>query len=111
MQILILLCPVINLMTALPVVFTKLVKDGKIPISRMVETLTSGPAKVIGLEDKGTLTPGADADIVIWDTEKEFTIDANNFYSKAKNCPFNEWKVFGKTIRTIVSGETKYEAE
>ena len=74
----------------------------------MIEVLTSGPAKVIGLENKGTLKQGADADILIWDAESEFTIDVNNFFSKAKNCPFDGWQVFGKPIRTIVNGETKY---
>jgi len=102
---------VIGLETALPVVFTKLVKEKKISINRMIEVLTSGPAKVIGLKNKGTLAQGADADILIWDAESEFTIDVDNFFSKAKNCPFNGWQVFGKTLRTIVNGETKYEAE
>ncbi len=99
---------VIGLETALPVIFTKLVKENKISINKMIEVLTFGPAKVIGLENKGTLKQGADADILIWDAESEFTIDVNNFFSKAKNCPFDGWQVFGKPLRTIVNGETKY---
>ena len=102
---------VIGLETALPVIYTKLVKENIISIDRMIELLTSGPAKVIGLENKGSLTPGADADIVLWDVENQYAIDVNNFYSKARNCPFDKWEVFGKPVLTIVNGETKYEAE
>ncbi len=99
---------VIGLETALPVVYTKLVKKNIIPLERMIEVLTAGPANVIGLKNKGSLVPGADADIVIWDAENQYTIDVNKFYSKAKNCPFDGWDVFGKPLHTIVSGETKY---
>ena len=99
---------VIGLETALPVIYTKLVKENKIPIEKMIELLTSGPAKVINLGKKGIIKEGADADIVIWDTETQYTIDVNNFYSKAKNCPFDKWEVFGKPLHTIVSGKIKY---
>lgn len=99
---------VIGLETALPVIYTKLVKDGIISLEKMVELLTISPAKVIGLKNKGALKEGADADITIWNAENQFTIDANNFYSKARNCPFNGWDVYGKPTRTIVAGETKF---
>ncbi len=98
---------VIGLETALPVVYTKLVKDKAISLTRMVEAFTAGPAAVLGMENKGTLKKAADADIVIWDADAAYTIDSGSFFSKARNCPFNGWEVSGKVVRTIVGGETK----
>lgn len=104
---------VIGLETALPVVYTKLVREGNLSLMRMVEALTSGPARVLGKrgQGKGTLKPGADADIVIWDTTAAYVIDAEAFHSKSRNTPFNGWKVWGRVERTIVSGDTKYVRE
>ncbi|NLF39184.1 dihydroorotase [bacterium] len=101
---------VIGLESALPVAYTKLVKEGALPLMRLVELLTCGPAAIIGKDKKGTLRPGADADVTIWNPNASYTIDAGAFRSKARNCPFHGWAVNGKVIRTIVAGETKYEA-
>jgi len=101
---------IIGLETALPVVYTKLVQEHKLSLARMVELLTSGPARVLGKQAKGTLEPGADADIVLWDASSTWTIDATAFRSKSRNTPFNGWAVQGKVVRTIVAGETKHKA-
>lgn len=99
---------VIGMETALPVVFTKLVHEGHVPLARMVAALTSGPAHVLNKPSKGTLAPGADADITMWDPTASYTIDAASFRSKSRNTPFNGWHVRGRVERTIVAGETKY---
>ncbi|MCX7847274.1 MAG: dihydroorotase, partial [bacterium] len=99
---------VIGLETALPVVYTRLVREGSISLIRMVEALTSGPARVIGKDTKGTLRPGADADVTIWDPRAAYTLDADKFQSKSRNTPFHGWHVYGRVVRTIVGGETKY---
>ncbi len=99
---------VIGLETALPVVYTRLVREKKITLARMVELFTAGPARVLGLARKGTLAPEADADIVLWNTTEAYTINAATFRSKSRNTPFNGWKVHGRAVRTIVAGETKY---
>jgi dihydroorotase len=101
---------IIGLETALPVVYTKLVQEHKLSLARMVELLTSGPARVLGTQAKGTLEPGADADIVLWDASSTWIIDATAFRSKSRNTPFNGWAVQGKAVRTIVAGETKHKA-
>jgi dihydroorotase len=77
---------------------------------RLVELLTSGPARVLGHGNKGTLAAGADADVTIWNPEVRYAIDVNTFKSKSRNCPFDGWEVQGKVMRTIVGGETKYVA-
>lgn len=99
---------VIGMETALPVVFTQLVREGHVPLARMVAALTNGPARVLGKPSKGTLAPGADADITIWDASTPYTIDAATFRSKSRNTPFHGWPVFGRVERTIVAGQTKF---
>lgn len=99
---------VIGLETALPVVFTRLVHEGHVPLARMVAALTAGPARVLNKPSKGTFAPGADADITIWDPLATYTIDAATFRSKSRNTPFHGWQVRGRVERTIVAGETKY---
>jgi dihydroorotase len=99
---------VIGMESALPVLYTQLVCADVIPLMRLVELLTSGPARVLGHGNKGTLAAGADADVTIWDPESRYAIDVNTFKSKSRNCPFDGWEVQGKVVRTIVGGETKY---
>ncbi len=99
---------VIGLETALPVVYTKLVRETHITLARMIELLTSGPARVIARPGKGTLAPGADADLVLLDLERAWTIDAHAFCSRSCNSPFHGWRVFGRAARTIVGGQTKF---
>ena len=67
-------------------------------------------AKVIGI-DKGTLTEGGRADVTIIDPNAEYTIDANKFYSKSRNCPYHGWGVKAKVEKTIVAGEIRYSAD
>ncbi len=103
---------VIGMETAFPVVFTKLVKEENvISLSQLIELFSTKPAKIINQENKGTLRKGADADITLFDINSQYTIDPENFFSKSRNCPFNGKKVFGKIIRTMVAGDTKYEVE
>ncbi len=77
---------------------------------QMAEKLSYNPAKVIG-SDKGTLQEGSAADIVIFDPNQNYTIQAKEFAGKAKNTPFDNRKVTGKVITTIVSGEVVYSEE
>jgi dihydroorotase len=102
---------VIGMESALPAVYTGLVKEGGLPLARMVEALTSAPAAIIGCKGKGILAEGADADITIWDAEEQFTIDTRTFKSKARNCPFNGWDAYGLVHYTIVGGRIKYRRE
>ena len=75
---------------------------------QMVEKMSYNPAKIIGI-DRGTLLPGAVADITVMDPEKEFIIDRNDFVSKGKNTPFDGRKVKGKVKLTMVGGKIVYE--
>ena len=65
---------------------------------------TAHPAKILGVA-KGSLTPGADADITIIDLSFKKTIDVKQFKSKSRNSPFHGWELEGEAVWTIVNGE------
>jgi len=98
---------IVGLETALPLSL-KLVEDKILTISQLIEKLTINPANIIN-SDKGTLKKNKVADITIFDPKEEYLIDKNNFYSKGKNTPFQDWKVRGKVKYTIVSGKIVYK--
>ncbi len=76
----------------------------KMPLPRLVELLTTNPAKVMGLEGRGTLAPGAHADITIFDPRKKWKYQAAASLSKSKNSPFDGWPMQGRIAATICDG-------
>jgi dihydroorotase len=102
-------CPngVIGLETLLPVCIKALIEPKHLTWSQLIAKLTINPAQVLGIP-KGTLKPGADADVTIIDPELEWTIDPKQFRSKSRNCPFAGWKVKGRAVTVLVDGEVKY---
>ncbi|NTU43859.1 MAG: dihydroorotase, partial [Nitrospirales bacterium] len=85
-----------------------LVRDGVISLSRLVEAMALHPSRILGI-GKGTLRPGADADIVIVDPEREQVVDPESFCSKGKNTPFAGRLLKGLPVCTIVAGQV-YES-
>ncbi len=94
----------IGLETTLGLVLTHLVRPGILTLKQAIEQMTILPAKIFGLDKSGTgsLTPGTKANIVVIDLKKKWQVDVNKFFSKARNCPFDGWKLQGKAIMTIV---------
>jgi len=103
-------CGIASLECALSLYVKALIEPGIIGWSELVGLMTNRPAKIIGL-DRGTLSVGAVADVTIFDPEKEYVVDAEKFYSKSRNCPYNGWKVSAKVKTTIVGGEIRYSEE
>ncbi len=99
---------IVGLETALPLSL-KLVEDGVLTLSQMISKLTDSPSKILNL-GKGTLEIGCAADVVIFDPEKEITIERNKFHSKSKNSPFHGWSLKGLVEHTIVDGKVVYSA-
>jgi dihydroorotase len=99
---------IIGLETAFPLTLT-LVDEGVLSLEAAVAKLTSGPGLVFGLK-KGTLTPGADADVVIVDLQQTWEVDPTRFQSKSRNTPFAGWTVKGRVLTTLVEGRVVYEA-
>ena len=100
---------IVGLETAIPLIYTKLVKTGLISLERMVEAMSTSPSKVFGL-GKGTLAVGAVADITIFDPNLTKAVDKTKFYSKGKNTPFDGWELCGWPCLTIVKGVIKFSA-
>jgi dihydroorotase len=99
---------VIGLETLLPVCIQALIEGGALTWPQLIEKLTVGPARVLGVE-RGTLRPGAVADVTIIDPDAEWAIDPGRFRSKSRNTPFAGWKVRGWAEKTIVGGRVKFE--
>jgi len=95
---------IIGLETLLPLCVTALVEPGHLTWPQLLAKLTINPARVLGI-DRGTLRPGAVADVTIIDPTAAWTIDPVKFRSKSRNCPFAGWKVRGRAEAVIVSGE------
>ncbi len=81
----------------------KLVEKGDLTLGQLVEKMAQNPARILGTE-KGTLRVGADADVVVVDTAREFLVDPDSFISKGKNTPFRGWTLKGAPVFTIVGG-------
>jgi dihydroorotase len=99
---------VVGLETALPLTLA-LVEEGVLALETAVAKLTSEPARVFGLA-KGSLAPGADADVVIVDPEEPWEVDPSRFRSRSRNTPFAGWKVKGRVRTTILAGRVVFEA-
>ena len=94
---------ILGLETTLAVCLDRLVHTGILSLPRLVDLLSTAPARVMGLPG-GTLEPGSPADVTLFDPEKRHTIDRTTFRSKSRNTPFHGWEVRGKTVGTIVGG-------
>ena len=99
---------IVGLETAAALTMTELVDKGYLTPMQMAEKMSYNPAQILGLE-RGTLEIGAVADVVVFDPEKEYVIDAQKFVSKSKNTPFHGRKVKGKVKTTILAGKVVYE--
>ena len=81
----------------------RLVNDGILKLSQLVEKMALAPAKILGI-NRGTLKIGSDADIVIIDINREFKVKSEEFISKGKNSPFEGWTLKGMPVITICKG-------
>jgi dihydroorotase len=99
---------VTGLETALGLAISVLHVEKKIPLARIVELFTSGPARVIDLRGRGTLLHGSHADVTIFDPKKRWTFDAAKSRSKSHNTPFAGRQMTGKVVATIVGGKIVY---
>lgn len=100
---------IVGLETSAALTYTYLVKTGILDILGMAEKMSLNPAKILGIEEKGSVSEGKIADIVIFDPEKTYRIDRQAFVSKGKNTPFDGYEVSGEVKYTIVGGKIVYE--
>lgn len=96
----------IGLETLLPAGLA-LVHNGDLPLSRLLGAMTYAPADLLGLAT-GRLAAGLPADLVLIDTDVPWLVDAAKLHSISKNTPFEDRRMQGRALRTVVSGRTVY---
>jgi dihydroorotase len=99
----------IGLEPAVPILLG-LVREAVLSPLRLVETLSTAPAKLCGLE-AGRLQEGSPADIAVIDPEREWTLDVPSLSSRSTNTPLLGKSVQGRNLMTIVDGEIVYESQ
>ncbi len=100
---------IIGLETALGLAITELHGKHRVPMRRIVELFTAGPARVLNLRGRGSLAVGSPADITIFDPKQKWTYAAAKSLSKARNTPFDGWRLTGRPKATIVHGHIVYQ--
>ena len=93
---------VVGIETALPILYTYLVKPGILTLDRLVELLVVNPRKRFGIS--------LGCDYSIWDLEAEYEVDPADFLSMGKASPFTGWKVNGKCLATVCDDKIVYKA-
>lgn len=86
----------------------RLVHNGEIDMKALLRAMSTRPAELLGLA-AGSLRGGAPADVIVVDTEMPWVLDPAELKSKCKNTPFDEARLTGRVVRTIVAGRTVYE--
>ncbi|MDR3182280.1 MAG: dihydroorotase [Planctomycetaceae bacterium] len=97
---------IVGLETTLPVIVTKIIRPGILDWSTAVEKMTVNPARVLGIA-KGTLQPGADADVTIIDPDYCWTVSAGDLHSKSRNSPYLGCTLYGKAEAVFIGGVRK----
>ena len=97
----------VGLETLLPASL-QLFHSQSVSLGKLIRTMTLNPAILLNLPS-GRITPGAPADLIIFDADTPFILDRETLKSKSKNTPYDGQKLQGKVRRTIVSGKTIFE--
>ncbi len=97
----------IGMETSLAATLTAL--QGKLSLSEILEKMSVNPARILGIPG-GTLREGTNADVVLFDPEKEWVVDPEKLHGKSKNTPFKGRKLKGKVVLTIFRGRVVYDA-
>src|SRR5574344_2876497 len=94
--------------TAFAVCNTTLVKENNFSLKKLSALMSANAAEILGLKKRGLLQQGYDADIVIVDPQKEWTVHGASFASKGKFTPLEGKKITGKVIKTFYKGKQVY---
>jgi dihydroorotase len=86
----------------------RLVHSGEVRLISLLKAMSTRPAELLGLQ-AGTLKPGSPADVIVADIDEPWVLDPAELKSKCKNTPFDEARLQGRVLRTIVAGRTVFE--
>ena len=94
---------IVGLETTVALCLDRLVRPGIIDLSRLVELLSTNPARILNVPG-GSLAPGSPGDVTLLALGKRIRINADRFRSKSRNTPFHGWNLTGRAVGTIVGG-------
>tara|TARA_B100000959_G_scaffold190489_1_gene199168 strand:+ start:140 stop:667 length:528 start_codon:yes stop_codon:yes gene_type:complete len=94
---------VIGLETALPVCLATLVRGDAAELTDLVRFLSTNPARVLGFE-KGTLSPGVDADVTVFDPDETWMVEPDALASQSANSPWLDEELRGRVTHVVVAG-------
>ncbi len=97
----------IGLQTLLPAAL-RLVHSGKISLAKLMRALSTRPAELLGLPG-GRLTPGAPADLIVFDPDEPFVVEKAKILSRSKNTPFEDARLQGRVVLTMVGGKIVFD--
>ena len=100
---------IVGLETALAVVVSRLVSDGRLSFATLIERMSCAPARIFGLPG-GTLARGAVGDVTVFDPEHEWVVDPARFLSKGRNTPYAGMTLRGRAVCTVVGGQVIHRA-
>ncbi|MDE1567711.1 dihydroorotase [Aquabacter sediminis] len=86
----------------------RLVHSEQVDLVNLLYALSTKPADLLGL-NAGTLRPGAPADVIVFDPDLPYVLDPRQLKSRSRNTPFDEARLSGRVLRTVVAGRTVYE--
>ena len=75
----------------------------------LIARMTVNAANIIG-QPLGTLAVGAEADVTVIDPKRRWKVNVNKWQSRSRNCPYDGWRLTGRSVATIVAVQVKYEA-
>jgi dihydroorotase len=94
----------VGLETSLALTITELVRPGHLSPTAAIGRLSAAPARILGLDGHGAITPGGPANLVVVDPDAEWTVDPTAFESKSRNSPFAGRHLFGRVVHTFFNG-------
>ena len=92
---------IVGLETAFPVLYTKLVLEGVITLEKLIDLLTVSPRKIFKLPIGN--------DYTVWDLNKEFVVNPDDFLTMGRATPFEGWKLRGECLLTVCDGKVCYK--
>ncbi|MBP1740875.1 MAG: pyrC 2 [Deltaproteobacteria bacterium] len=98
---------VVGLETAFPVLYTKLVKTGRVPLPQLIRWLSENPARRFGIGSH--MAVGMPADITLFDLNRDYIIDPSEFQTQGRSTPFTGLQVWGRCKLTMVDGTIVWE--
>lgn len=99
----------IGVETSLSAGVTYLVKKDYLSYMELIKKMSTNPAKILGIEG-GSLEPGKNADIVLFNPDEKWLVDIKKLNGKSKNTPYKNLELYGKVKYTIINGEIVYKS-